>query len=391
MPERQPQNMTRRRFLQVSAAAIAGGLSYKWWGFSSQKIATYLGYETPSPLAAPEIKKYQRKPLPEIINGINFPSWKNGEYQQPFALQSLQDLSSLMPNLIGIIPTQEQENVFSTEIKPTEKTASDTDLRFIIGKAHDLGYTVMLKPQADLTDDKGHWHGEVGKFFETEKQWQAWLSSYRQMINHYASLAQDTGVELFVVGNENQFATQKWPSDWVDTIHGVRARYDGPITYAAHKWDFESLRWWSEVDLIGVNPYWELTTSTNHPPFTELKSSWQILVSMMEKVSRKWGKPLFFPEIGYPSANFAAARPYDYKSINSPNSYVDLAQQANCIKATYETLINRNLFRGLAWWFWETNPRIGGVKDKNFTPRDKPAADIIAHYNRHRSFPDKTE
>lgn len=373
MPERQPQNITRRRFLQASAGAIAGGLLYEWWGVSDPPASK------PQKLA--ETKKYQRKLLPEKINGMNFPSWKNGEYQQSSTLQSLQNLSPIGPNLIGIIPTQYQTDVFSTEIKPTEKTASDKDLRFIIGKIHDQGLGVMLKPQADLLDDRGHWHGEVGKFFSTEKAWQDWLSSYRQMIYHYASLAQDTGVELFVVGNENQYSTQKWPTDWVKTVHEIRNRYNGPITYAAHKWDFKDLTWWSEVDLIGVNPYWELAISIN-PTLTQLKSSWQYLASTMERIAKKWNKPLIFPEIGYPSTSYAAAKPYDYKSLYLPSVYVDLAQQANCVKATYETLINEPWFKGLVWWYWETNPDKGGVSDRNFTPKGKPAADIIASYSK---------
>jgi hypothetical protein len=331
--------------------------------------------EIPSPLTS------HRRPLPKRINGINFPSWRSGEYQSQSAQQSLQNVTEISPNLIGVGPVLYQDTIASTEIGSTDNTVTDTDLRFIIDRIHQLGYSVMLAPHINLSQDTdpNHWHGLIGKTF-TETQWQDWFSSYRQMIYHYSDLSEQAGVELFVAGNEYYIAALNRANDWRTTVSGIRSRYSGPLTYAAHIYSFDTITWWQELDLLGINPYFPLTNK-NNPTLDELKASWRRIATKIEATANRWQKKVVFPEVGYPSLDGANQEPWNYRLISNPNIPVDVEEQANCIRAAYSALWSKSWWQGVVWWFWDTNPSIGGLQDKNYTPRGKPAANVIQSYS----------
>ncbi len=320
----------------------------------------------------------QQLSLPRRMNGIHLPSWSKGEYQQSSTLQSLQKTSIVAHNFIGIQAVQYQENIDSTNIGPTKNTATDDDLRFIIDRTHRLGYPVMFTPIINLSADPGRWHGEIGTHF-TERQWESWFGSYRNMIYRYAELAKETGTELFVIGNEYLPSSLNRPNDWASTVDGIRARYRGPLTYAAHFHEFNSMTWWSKLDLLGVNPYFTLTEN-DQPALDELRSSWRQIATNLEAVALRENKMMVFPEIGYASSGGASKSPWNFDLITDPNVPVNVNEQANCIRALYEALWPKRWWYGVSWWHWDTNPNIGGISDKSYTPRGKPAAAVIRAY-----------
>ena len=60
----------------------------------------------------------------------------------------------------------------------------------------------MLWPQVSLSNDPDHWSGLIGTAFTSETQWQEWFASYREFINHYATFAQEVGVDMLSIGEE---------------------------------------------------------------------------------------------------------------------------------------------------------------------------------------------
>lgn len=373
--------LTRRVFLKkalLPLAALSLGLAYSQNPLDSlppTTSATKLLEGDPQ-----QLNKYsgQRYPLPIRVNGINFPSWQQGEYRLRTTLESLKDVAEINPNLIGIIPTQYQDNINSTFIRPTTSTATTLDLEVIINSAHRLGYPVMLAPQINLLYDPEHWHGEIGINF-TGNEWQSWFKSYRNMIYSYATLAEKTQAEMLVVGNEYFYAS-KQSSDWIATIQEIRKRYTGAITYASHFYEFDSIDWWQELDFMGLNPYYGLTDQDNPTP-EELKISWEKIVQGIEPTVKRWDKRLLFPEIGYPSYKGSNQHPWNYQLINEPTIPVDLEEQTNAIKTLYEAFLSKPWWYGVVWWNWPTDPNAGGLNDKNYTPKGKPAAKIIRDYS----------
>jgi hypothetical protein len=304
--------------------------------------------------------------------GISYASYVSGEYSQPDADLSLANLASTGANWISLIVTGYQETFTSTTIFTTTATPTDADLIHAITQAHNLELKVMLKPHILLLDDPNHWRGQIGDEFTTESEWAAWFASYRDFIEHYTELAQTYGADQFCIGTE-LVGTSHRSDDWRAVIAGVRARYGGPITYAANYGGEEvSTTWWDAVDTIGVDAYYELTDK-NDPTLDELKAGWTPHVTTLADLAATWGKPILFTEIGYRSLDGVNRHPWDSKIEGT----IDLQEQADCYQATFESVYNQPWFAGVYWWVWGTDPLEGGPCDDDYTPHDKPAEDVL--------------
>jgi hypothetical protein len=64
--------------------------------------------------------------------------------------------------------------------------------------------------------------------------------------------------------------------------------------------------------------------------------------------------------------------PSDFASAAS----IDLAEQADLYWAALEATSGVPWIRGVVWWCWPAR-EVGGAQDGDFTPRGKPAADVL--------------
>jgi hypothetical protein len=302
--------------------------------------------------------------------GMSFVAWWGGDYSTPEADQSLAELKAAGPDWVSVIVVRYQDTFASTTIYSAPATASDDDLVHVINRAHSLGLKVMLKPHVDLFNDPDHWRGNIGQGF-SEADWIAWFISYKDMINHYAQLAQALGVEQFCVGTE-LVSTEARAADWQSVIAGVRGIFTGPLTYAANPGDEGSISWWDKLDFIGFDAYYALTNK-NDPTLAELKAAWVPIAATLKNLSDTWGKPVIFPEVGYASSDGANQHPW----TSAPGDPLDLQEQADLYQALFETFYNQDWFAGVFWFPWETDPLVGGPCDKGGSPHDKPAEDIL--------------
>ncbi|MDY0019170.1 MAG: hypothetical protein RBT47_04130 [Anaerolineae bacterium] len=307
---------------------------------------------------------------PPKQKGISYTSWWHGEYSKPDADLSLSHLRETGAEWISLVVTQYQETLASTTISATDNTATDADLIHAIETAHGLGLQVMLKPHVDLSNDPTHWRGEIGQGF-TAAQWDAWFSSYRAFLNHYALLAGTHGVEQFCVGTELS-GTEAHTSEWRAAIAGVREVYDGPITYASNWGDETGLAWWDAVDFIGVDAYYPLAEGAD-PTLEELKAAWEPYVALLGDLAESWDKTILFTEIGYRSIDGTASHPWDWQTGGA----IDLQEQADAYQAVFESVFDQPWFAGIFWWDWGTDPFVGGACDDGYTPHDKPAEDVL--------------
>jgi hypothetical protein len=92
-------------------------------------------------------------------------------------------------------------------------------------------------------------------------------------------------------------------------------------------------------------------------------------------------KAVILTEIGYKSSSGSAKAPWEHQS----GSIVDLEQQADCYKTLFEAFWGKPWLRGMYWWYWGTNERMGGATDRGFKLQNKPAQEIVAEwYNKAR-------
>ena len=91
------------------------------------------------------------------------------------------------------------------------------------------------------------------------------------------------------------------------------------------------------MDYIGVNVYCPLTDK-NDPTVAEIKTAWteKGYIAHLERLFKRFNKPIIFTEIGYPShdgANKQPAGPAGYLTGKT----IDLQEQADCYQAAWKS------------------------------------------------------
>lgn len=315
-------------------------------------------------------------PPPLFQKGMSYATWSSDGYGTSKSDGLLEELKSTGTEWVSIVVTWYQKNKNSTVIYRVDdgdsETATDKALAHVVKRAHDLGMKVMLKPTVDLVD--GGWRGDIS-FGNDEKKWRDWFASYRDFIVYYAKLAQGWGVEQFCVGVEYQ-GTAHRKTDWQNIIREVKTHYSGYLTYAANYNEYQTVKWWDDLDFVGIDAYFTLT-SKKDPTIEELMNGWRKKAKEIETWQSQVRKPIIFTEVGYLSSDGTNRAPWDWEHPDS----LDLAEQADCYKATFETLWGKPWLAGMYWWLWSPDFE-GGSNDKSYVPRGKPAERILKEYYR---------
>jgi hypothetical protein len=303
-----------------------------------------------------------------LQKGMSLASYWHDQYSYPESDSSIVALSQTGVDWISILTTWYQDSIGSTVIyRDRHQTPDDSSLMYMIDRAHELGLKVMLKPHVDIQDET--WRAMIE--FDNEADWHAWFSSYTAFITHYADLAQDKGVEQFCVGCELTGTIHR-KVDWENVIDDIRSIYDGPLTYAANYWPaYENVPFWDALDYIGIDAYFGLT-QVYDPTLSELVQAWDPWVDEMEDFSETMNKPIVITEIGYRSIDGCNIEPWDWWS----HGEIDLEEQELCYAAACSVMLHSDWLGGLYFWSWEVD-RPGGPDDDGYTPRGKPAEDVM--------------
>ena len=300
-------------------------------------------------------------------------------------------------NWIVQTPFGWQQRYNSTEIRlrpdgSSEDGESDQGIAATTQMARKFGIRTVLKPHIWLRDrSQGKWRGQID--MDDEEAWGAWLANYRTFILHYARLAQRLNIGILCIGTELHTPAVERPQDWRRLITAIRQVYGGKLVYAAN-WhgEFEEVEFWDELDFIGLQAYFPLTAAPDmapgvqstliSPTVEELKKSWQVHLPTIERVYKRYGKPILVTEFGYHSTVDATVRPWEWESSDWPVGYeVGLTTQANGYEAFFQTFSQQPWFAGVYIWKWyPQDHRVGGVFDKDFTPQNKPAEEVMRQW-----------
>ncbi len=305
--------------------------------------------------------------------GMSVFGWKNNNESA---------ITTLVQNNIewvAVIPFMYQKDESSPEVSSPEMVGkwSKRDSIFIstISELKAKGVHVHLKPHI--------WTGEGWRSnikHESKAQWDTWFTSYRKSMLHYAHLAQKTGAELFCIGTELRTSIKAQPNKWKQLIQEIKTIYNGKLTYAAN-WDgeYEMVKFWDELDYIGIQAYFPLTNRAN-PDLETIKKGWDPHIETLESLSKTHKKPILFTEIGYKNDTKATIKPWQWESFfgilyrKKSNRTQQLAYQA-----LFEKLWNYEWFAGMYIWEWNTRSTPSGTENSlDFSPRFKPAQNTIA-------------
>lgn len=242
----------------------------------------------------------------------------------------------------------------------------------LIQYAKDNNLKVMCKPHIWVMGQG--WAGDFD--LDTEDEWKTWEKGYTEYILNHADKADSLGVELFCIGTEYRVPARERPEFWRNLVKKVRQRYSGKITYASNWDNYENISWWDEVDYIGIDAYFPLAEG-DHPTIEEMKDGWKPLKQKLSSFSKKWGKEILFTEYGFQSIDGATGNHWDIdKSAVAANPEL----QADAFEATFQALEDESWFKGGFFWKWHFTSRDGDWHKKEWTPQNKPAADVIAKW-----------
>lgn len=316
--------------------------------------------------------------IPWTVRGFNYPSWQRDDYQSEASGESLTRMASTGANWVAIVPTKYMSSATGSEIGvPDNRAATDEAVARAIDDAHARGLKVLLKPHIDVIDG-------TSRVDIQPADAASWFANYDQVINQYAALAQAHNVEMLAVGTElasidraNNYGY------WAGIIANVRARYQGPLTYAASLNDFDSVSFAGLLDYLGLDMYFPLSDLAE-PSVEDLMLGWTDYhgyygeanwMSRIENWQAHWNKPVILTELGYRSIKYVGLTPWDC----SPGEY-DGYNQSRAFEAAFRVLSDKQWLAGAFFWDWAVDNAVGGPGDTGYTVRDKPAESVVTSW-----------
>lgn len=328
----------------------------------------------PDTTAPPETTTTDPPPDPPVVDaafpqsGAAAPLWDDDGYGSDTYSAALEGLAEAGASWVTVIPTWYQTDADSSSIYREQpgRTATDEALASAISRARALGMRVTLKPHVDLA-------GGGSRISIDPADEGDWFDSYTDMIVGYAEMAEEAGVDQFVVGTELG-GTSGSEQEWREVITRVREAYSGPITYAANHDEFEDVAFWDAVDFIGVDAYFPLSDVPT-TIISDLTRAWEPIVADLAVVSERFGRMIVFTEVGYPSQEGATVEPYN----PSHSDVVSEAEQAAALEAMIIAVGSEQWFGGFHWWMWFVE-RTDAAAALSYMPAGKPAGDILEAY-----------
>jgi len=285
---------------------------------------------------------------------------------------------------VTYVPWSDQANYDSPSLRnyipkdSINESRKDSLWRTQITLAHDAGLKVFLKPHVWIYKTTGgKWRSDI--FPTNEENWELWKANYREWILYYAQVAEKYDVELFCIGTEFTRLALEKPEFWKQLIREVRNIYSGQLTYAANWYqEFEKITFWDQLDFVGIQAYFPLVNH-NNPTTKQISKGWKKHFSSINRVYKKFNKPVLFTELGYKSTEDSAIEPWTWMSydLDILNKLpVSTETQVNCYQAFFDTVWEQEWMAGVHLWSWNTEHQ-GGMTDHDFTPKNKPAEKTI--------------
>ena len=256
-----------------------------------------------------------------------------------------------------------QSDRFSSDIRMRPgHSPSEVTLARTLHQVREAGMRAALMPVVRLAERQSHeWRGVIAPADGLD----AWFASYGRFVLPLARVAEAEGVGRFVVGSELS-SLEAYEPRWRTLIDDVRKVFKGRITYSAN-WDHaDAVPFWDALDEVGLTAYFPLG-SDGLTSARAVADAWEVPRSVLENLSARLGKPVLVTEIGYPSRQGAATRPWD----DGAPAPVDLDAQRQLYRGFCDAFARTPSVSGFYVWNWFG---FGGPRDGGFTPRGKPAA-----------------
>lgn len=251
---------------------------------------------------------------------------------------------------------------------------SDRGIRALARQVDSLGMGLILKPHIWVGHYSADGQDRHEISFDTEAQWDQWMTQYRRFLMHYAHLSEEVDADLLVIGTELKGVVRAQPDFWRALIREIRSVYSGKLTYAANWYEaYKEVPFWDALDYVGVQAYFPLSEAED-PSLATLREGWAAYRAELKQVHEQTGRPILFTELGYRSVGYAAATPWKWPERDEQATPAPKLQ-ARLYQAFFNEVMPAPWFGGAILWKWY--PAGEAHRPLGFTPQNKPAERIL--------------
>jgi hypothetical protein len=291
----------------------------------------------------------------------------------------IDEIADLGADSVKFVLDARQENGSSSRIfLDMRMTPTPQQLGELIQHAKSRKLRVIVMPIVLLDAPRGtEWRGRIAP-----ESWDKWWQSYREMMHHFSWICEANGVDVMVVGSE-LVSTEAQVDQWTRTIEQVRKEFSGKLTYSAN-WDhYNTIKFWDQLDFIGMNSYWSLGKNKD-ASLEEIKKNWAKIQGELFEFQKKVKKPIFFLEVGWCSMSNMAHEPWDYTK-DDREAPTDNELQRRLYEGFFESWHGRPELGGFGIWQWTPDPDPKDTegqeqKLRGYTPKDKPAEKVLREW-----------
>ncbi len=295
-------------------------------------------------------------------------------------------------------------------------TVTDASVLNILGELKKRGYKIALYPMIFVDKEEKPWRGRItGKASDVMNFFRK-KEGYNNFILHYANLAKNL-CDVFIVGSEMKGLTsiqdgKNFPAVVEFERLAGEVKKIAPnlkVTYAGDWSEYHSyngfynmdLLWSSQnIDFIGIDAYFPLTSTEIAPSIKEIKAGWlsgegyDYYIQDGEKrfyqspefawKNLRWflknkhinkdgsetafvpnSKKIWFTEVGFPSVDLCSNQPNVFYDPTSSESFlpkfssgsVDFEAQRNALLATFEFIKeNGDIIENAFVWCYDLRP-----------------------------------
>lgn len=303
-------------------------------------------------------------------------------YGTVYSAELLDELARMGVNWISITPFGRIWSLSSTEIlmdfeAPWEENRRA--IRAMVAQAHERGIKVLLIPH--LWVETTGWRGEIDP--GSEEGWAAYRSSYRSFVTAWARDAALAGADAFSIGVECKSWSGRFGGYWHELIEAVRSIFPGFLTYSANWDEAESVLFWDDLDLVGINAFYPLADAPG-ASYEDYVGRARHIATGVADLAATLDKPVLFVEVGYTTRENAAVQPWLWPD-GMANVVIDEHEQARALSAVFEAFIGEPWFAGLFLWrYYADLDDVSQEAIWGFSPHGKEAEPLIGRTFRGR-------
>lgn len=299
--------------------------------------------------------------------------------------KTLEDVKKFKLNTINVPVLIDIKDLNSSNVTVNRKSIEKA--KTLIDRLNRRGINVILEAFPFIKN--GELYETKWKPDDLDKFFYNWENKALNKIVEEVAIPYD----VYAVNVASNFVNmEKYQDKWCKIIDNISNKYKGKITYRTNWWYTSKIdknsqkafeeklenKIFSKVDFISVAAYFELSDKEeNKTKYLKkcLKSSkvynrHQNIYGELKKLSEKWGKPIFFGELGFPRRKGAAKEPWN----PIPTSVVSGQEQANCFEAY------RDVFKNQQWHLGFSIFAIGKEDEFKYYYPSKESTEILKNW-----------